>query len=220
VAEPQGVIFVGPSLGRLRPAVPGIEYRPPAARGDIFRVVEQGAQLVGLVDGVFGQRLSVSPREIRASASAGARLFGAASMGALRACECRDAMLGIGEIYAAFARGELTDDDEVAVTFDATGTTLLSYPLVQIRRAGALTELRLPEAKAGLASLLAAVKELPFDARSSGTLRRLAAGHLPDPAVAAVFLAALDSNEANVKQRDALALVERFRLELAAGLRE
>ncbi len=47
--------------------------------------------------------------------SQGVAVYGAASMGALRAAECAAfGMIGVGEIYAGYASGELIDDDAVA----------------------------------------------------------------------------------------------------------
>src|SRR5688572_32760283 len=46
----------------------------------------------------------------------GVRVFGAASMGALRAAELQPfGMIGVGQVFQAYRRGHLTDDDEVAV---------------------------------------------------------------------------------------------------------
>ena len=47
--------------------------------------------------------------------SEGVYMFGAASMGALRAAECAACgMIGIGEIYEGFESNKLEDDSDVA----------------------------------------------------------------------------------------------------------
>ena len=47
--------------------------------------------------------------------AAGTQVFGAASMGALRAAELAPfGMIGVGAIFAAYRDGRLTGDDEVA----------------------------------------------------------------------------------------------------------
>jgi hypothetical protein len=74
-------VFVGPSLPTARPVIDGIEYRAPAVRGDVLAAAHAGVGVVGLVDGELYQRAAVTPREIRDAAAAGARLFGAASLG-------------------------------------------------------------------------------------------------------------------------------------------
>jgi hypothetical protein len=75
-------------------------------------------------------------------------VFGAASMGALRAAELADfGMHGIGRVFAAYRRGTLTDDDEVAVAhlpadhgFAPVSTAMveLRFGLARARRAGIL----------------------------------------------------------------------------------
>ena len=65
-------------------------------------------------------------KEILWAMAQGIHVFGAASIGALRAAEL-DAfgMRGIGRIYEAFRDGVLEDDDEVAVLH---GPEELGYP--------------------------------------------------------------------------------------------
>ena len=62
------VLFVGPSLGSdlaaARAISPCIDFRPPAAAGDILKAVRDGATAIGLVDGYFGDLPSVWHKEI------------------------------------------------------------------------------------------------------------------------------------------------------------
>ena len=61
-------LLVGPSLGndiaRQRELHSDVEFRAPAACGDILRAVEDGASAIGLVDGYFGDLPSVWHKEI------------------------------------------------------------------------------------------------------------------------------------------------------------
>ena len=58
-----------------------------------------------IVDGEFGQSLSVWHKEILHALHRGIRVVGASSMGALRAAELdRFGMEGVGEIYAVLPR--------------------------------------------------------------------------------------------------------------------
>jgi hypothetical protein len=129
------IIFLGPSLEReaaeeILPA----EYRPPAKRGDLLRAAEDGATIIGLIDGVFHQESAVAHREILAAVKKGVRVVGASSMGALRAAEMDTlGMTGIGEVYRMYKSGELISDDEVALVFDPETGLSLSEPLVNIR---------------------------------------------------------------------------------------
>ncbi len=129
------VVFLGPSLDRRAAlAVLPADYRPPAARGDITRAVSDGAEVIGLIDGVFFQESSVGHREILAALSAGVRVVGASSMGALRAAELHTlGMEGVGEVFRMYRDGVLVSDDEVALAFNPESLIALSEPLVNIR---------------------------------------------------------------------------------------
>ncbi len=129
------IVFLGPSLDResaekILPA----DYRPPAKRGDLLRAVEDGAAIIGLIDGVFHQESAVAHREILTAMKKGVRVIGASSMGALRAAEMDTlGMTGIGEVYRMYKSGELESDDEVALVFDPVSGYSLSEPLINIR---------------------------------------------------------------------------------------
>ncbi|HEY5550419.1 MAG TPA: TfuA-like protein, partial [Opitutaceae bacterium] len=97
------VVFVGPSLTdpKLRTDSGSVRFRPPAAMGDVTKAVIEGATAVGLVDGVFEAVASVWHKEILYALAEGVQVFGAASMGALRAAECAPyGMIGVGAIFA------------------------------------------------------------------------------------------------------------------------
>src|SRR5436305_8306237 len=92
------IVFVGPSipLARARLSLPDAEYRPPIRRGDLDGIAP-GA-VVGVIDGVFAQTLAISPGEIREAIDSGVAVYGAASMGALRAAEV-PAVVGVWRIF-------------------------------------------------------------------------------------------------------------------------
>jgi hypothetical protein len=129
------VVFLGPSLEReTARAILDADYRPPAARGDIFRAVREGARIIVLIDGVFFQECAVAHRELLFALSNGVRVIGASSMGALRASELDTlGMEGVGLVYERYKRGELVSDDEVALLFDPDTFQPRSEPLVNIR---------------------------------------------------------------------------------------
>lgn len=161
-------VYVGASVdhGAVQRALPDAVIRPPIRRGDLDRAWDDGARRFVVIDGVFGQDLAVSPREIVASLQRGASIVGAASMGALRAAECWPAgMRGVGVIYRAYRIGLLDREDEVAMTMDESYAAL-SEPLVNVRwavaklrRAG---ELDAPTAR----RLVDAALALPYPART------------------------------------------------------
>lgn len=112
------VIFAGPSIhGIARDRLSGFDLRGPAASGDIFDAVRQGARVIGLIDGLYGDCAAVWHKEILHALSAGVTVLGAASMGALRAAECAAfGMTGIGEIFEAYRDGQRFSDADVAVS--------------------------------------------------------------------------------------------------------
>jgi hypothetical protein len=129
------IVFLGPSLDRTKAQkILPASYRPPAARGDVTRAVEEGAQVICIIDGVFHQDSAVGHREILHAIRKGIRVIGASSMGALRAAEMDIlGMVGIGEVYHQYREGLLESDDEVALVFDPSTGIALSEPLVNIR---------------------------------------------------------------------------------------
>ena len=159
------VIFVGPTLPpRLRPAEPFWEWRPPVRQGDLYRTALSRPAAIGVIDGYFEAVPSVWHKEILWAMAAGIPVFGAASIGALRAAEL-DAfgMRGVGHIYEAFRDGVLEDDDEVAVLH---GPAELGYPPVTEAMVNVRATLAAAVAagllEAGLAGQLIAIAKMLF----------------------------------------------------------
>jgi hypothetical protein len=133
------IVFLGPSLdletarGILRDAV----YLPPLRQADLLSAMDRyRPSAVGIIDGYFLQDLSVWHKEILLALRRGIAVYGASSMGALRAAEMAPyGMRGVGQIYEAFAGGALTDDDEVALAHSPAelGYAKLSEPMVNVR---------------------------------------------------------------------------------------
>jgi YcaO-like protein with predicted kinase domain len=135
-------IFAGPSLpSDDRPRIDGVVYLPPASRGDVERAAcDYDAVL--LIDGLFHHDLAPSPKECYA-ALAHARMFGAASMGALRAAECAPyGFTPLGAIAGWYAHDSIDGDDEVAVVTHPQTNAALSVPLVNVRYVARLAHRR------------------------------------------------------------------------------
>ncbi|MFF9690495.1 TfuA-like protein [Streptomyces sp. NPDC014623] len=130
-------VFVGPTLARSEPqlSAPGIRLWPPARHGDLFHATIRDSDTVVLIDGVYHQAPALHHKEILAAMGRGVHVIGAASIGALRAVELAPyGMLGIGTIYTAYHRGDITADDEVAVGQAPDGQwEALTWPLVNLR---------------------------------------------------------------------------------------
>jgi hypothetical protein len=134
------IVFVGPTLSadEVRARLPGAVVRPPAAVGDILdlALARKRPARIALIDGYFERMAAVWHKELLLALEHGIEVYGAASMGALRAAElARFGMVGVGAIFRGYARGELVADDEVAVAHlpAAQGYRAVSDALVNIR---------------------------------------------------------------------------------------
>jgi hypothetical protein len=131
------VVFAGPTVNcsdasRVLDAI----YLPPAKQGDVRRLVSEGVDAIGIIDGQFHSVRSVWHKEILWALSEGIPVFGSASIGALRAAELHVfGMIGIGRIFEMFRDGLLEDDDEVAVIHAPAeqGYIPMSEAMVNIR---------------------------------------------------------------------------------------
>jgi hypothetical protein len=135
-------IFSGPSLPpEDRVPIGGVTYLPPASRGDVERASnEYDAVLV--IDGVFHHDLAPSPKECYAAALR-ARMFGAASMGALRAAECAPyGFTPLGIVARWYVQEVIDGDDEVAVLTHPLTHTALTVPSVNVRYTARLAHRR------------------------------------------------------------------------------
>jgi hypothetical protein len=123
--------------------------------------------VVGIIDGEFYQSLAVAPKEVLALIEAGTTVYGASSIGALRAVELdRYGMIGVGTVYRLFRRGILDSDDEVALAYSKETYQPVSEPLVNIRfslRAAVRRRLLDP---AETAEIVARIKEVYFPERT------------------------------------------------------
>lgn len=130
-------VFLGPTLSvkEARRVLPA-SYRPPVAQGDVLRAVEAGARAIAIIDGYFENVPAVWHKEILWAMSSGVHVFGAASMGALRAAELSEfGMVGVGAIFESYRSGAIDADDEVAVAhgcFEAQ-YKVISEAMVNVR---------------------------------------------------------------------------------------
>jgi hypothetical protein len=168
--EESRVVFLGPTFG-VSAARETLEarYLPPARRGDVYRVMTSGVETIILIDGVFHNTPSVWQRELLDAMEEGIQIFGASSMGALRAAELhRLGMQGYGVVFEWYRDQLINGDDEVALlhTSEEFGYRGLSVPLVNIRYtlAQAVKEAQLTsELERGL---LDYAKSLPYPLRT------------------------------------------------------
>lgn len=174
-------VFLGPTLTAAEASMhTTANILPPARLGDVYdAVTRQGARAIGLVDGLFNSVPAVWHKELLFALSRGVRVFGAASMGALRAAELHAfGMEGVGAIFDAFKIGALSRDDEVAVAHAAAeaGYRPLSEALVNLRHGLIMAEETGVISAATGALLLAQAQGTFYAERSWPALFRAAPG--------------------------------------------
>jgi len=208
------VVFLGPSLSHqeARAILGGAEYRPPAGRGDIVRAANDGANAIGLIDGVFYQQAAVSHREILYAIKEGVTVVGGSSMGALRASEL-DAygMIGVGKIYKWYKEGTINSDDEVALAFNPETLAPISEPLVNIRATleGLLKKEDVSEEEGEL--ILKAAKAVPFQLRNYQRIVQSAVIMGLDKARGRVLLDRMKEERVDQKRLDAIEVLNKLR---------
>jgi hypothetical protein len=205
------IVFAGPSLcGVSCEAWPMIEFRPPAACGDIARAAESSPRAIGLIDGFFETTASPWHKEILWALSKEIAVLGGASLGALRAAELAPfGMIGVGRIFEAYRDRVIEDDAEVAVLH---GPAELDYPnlteaLVNVRCA--LRRAR----RAGIISapdetlLLGAASAIFYKDRSWALILERAAGLGVSASAIEAIGGWLAENPVDAKREDALELL-------------
>ena len=215
----KAIVFAGPTLpphGRAADA--DIEWRPPVRQGELYRAALARPAAIGVLDGYFEVVPTVWHKEILWAMAEGIHVFGAASIGALRAAELDVfGMRGVGRIYEMYRDGILEDDDEVAVLHgpEALGYPPLTEAMVNIRatldaavRSGVLAQ--------DLAERLTAIaKALFYKERSwEAVLGAVAEAGVPTAPLRA-FTEWLPSGRIDQKRRDAEAMLAAIRVHLA-----
>ena len=202
------IVFTGPTLpsAEAREVLDAL-YLPPVSEGDVYRAALRTPRAIGIIDGFFENVPSVWHKEILYAMARGIRVFGSASMGALRAAELAAfGMEGVGATFQAYRDGILEDDDEVAVIHGPAelGFPMLSEAMVNIRRTlsdaygeGVISPL-------GRTRLELIAKALPYRERAyHAILSHGAAAGLPEDELAR-FKAWLPTGRFDQKRDDAL----------------
>jgi hypothetical protein len=126
------IVFSGPSIAEAEVhQLAACTHAPPIKRGDLAAAGDY--DLFVILDGEFGQNLSVSPKEILAVLDKGKTVIGAASMGALRASELdRSGMIGVGWVYDYFRRCAVRRDADVALVYASFDFKPMTVPMVDL----------------------------------------------------------------------------------------
>jgi hypothetical protein len=193
----------------------GAVLAPPIRRGDLYRDVGAEFRVVGIVDGEFLQNLAVSPGEIMDAMRCGLKVYGASSLGALRAVELESyGMIGCGEIFKLIKSTRYFKDDYLGQLFYETDARHATLPYMDLA-----IGLRMLYAKRKLSKkiaqyLLAAYEQLHFSERSFAGLQakvRRMHGTATQP-----YLLAIDHLKRTVraKEADALQMLRQIKTDL------
>jgi hypothetical protein len=210
-AQDSVAVFLGPTLPRSRAReILEATYYPPARKGDIYRVMTSGVETIVLIDGVFHNTPSVWQRELLDAIEEGFSVFGASSMGALRAAELHPlGMIGYGVVFEWYRDGVIEGDDEVALLHatDEFDYRALSVPMVNIRYtlAQAVRDRVLTaEQETGL---LDYVKNLPYPERSFRAVLRDPSLLELSPEALSLLQNYFSGRAVDIKMRDAVGLL-------------
>jgi TfuA protein len=126
------IAFFGPSIAEQEVRrLAAVTHAPPIKRGDLAAVEDYDVFVI--LDGEFGQNMSVSPKEILSLLERGKTVIGASSMGALRASELdRSGMIGVGWVYDYFRRCAIRRDADVALVYSPFDFKPLTVPIVDL----------------------------------------------------------------------------------------
>ena len=110
-----------------------VVYKKPIQRGDLGQALKEHPDIIAIIDGVFHQNSAVGHKEILNAINKGIKVYGASSMGALRASELDTlGMIGVGYVYSQYASGAVDSDVDVAVMLDSETLEALSKPLINM----------------------------------------------------------------------------------------
>jgi len=206
------VVFAGPSLQKQdRLLYPEVTFLPPVRQGELYVAARFRPQAIGVIDGFFDGQPALWHKEVLWALAQGIAVFGASSMGALRAAELHGfGMAGIGRIFEDFRDGRLADDDEVALLHGPAEADYigLSEPMVNIRATIERAEAQGLLDTETSAHILSVAKSLFYQERNWPSI--LDAAALP-PDLRERFALWLIKGRVDQKRQDALALLEALR---------
>lgn len=214
-------IFTGPTISAqaARQHLDAV-YLPPVSQGDVIRVLGRKPTAIGIIDGFFHNVPAVWHKEILAALHQGVPVYGAASMGALRAAELHAfGMVGVGAVFEAYRDGSIEDDDEVAVTHGPAelGYLALSEAMVNVRctLADAFGGGVIPDRARALLERVA--KDMPYTERTYDRLLKVAAAAGLPARDVEVLRAWLPAGRRDLKREDGVRMLQAMRARQAAG---
>lgn len=128
------LVFAGGSITESElEADPDRVWTRPVEQGDLLAAVLEGFETVLLIDGYFHTKFPCTTLEVMLAIEQGVNVFGAASMGALRAAELEAyGMTGMGYVFETLKQQDIMGYHLVAQTYHEDDRPL-TVPLVEIR---------------------------------------------------------------------------------------
>ncbi len=214
-------IFAGPSLPPgLRSRDADFVFHGPVSQGEVYRLVDSAPLAIAIIDGYFERVPAVWHKEILWALSRGIHVFGAASMGALRAAELHPfGMVGVGRVFEDFRDGRLVDDDEVTLVHadETEGFRPLSEAMVNVRATLQSLDNRGLITTVTRLALVEFMKSRYYPDRHYSALAEWAAGRIPEVERQALRDAIFrPEGRIDRKQEDALLLLRKLRSFLEA----
>ena len=210
------VVFLGPSLSSQEARfILDAVYLPPASQSDLISAVRiHQPDVIALVDGVFLERPSTWHKEILYALRQGIAVYGASSMGALRAAETdRFGMVGVGQIYQSYASGEWIDDDEVVLVHGSAdvGYKPLSEPMANVRATFQLARDRGVLSQELYDRLIQLAKSIYFPERTLTAIFHQAESAGISTGSLDLLKAFIDKNYVDLKRQDTILLLKTLR---------
>ena len=215
------VIFAGPSLPPPTSPIAGIEWRPPVRQGDLYLAALSRPAIIGVADGYFEIMPTVWHKEILWAMAQGIHVYGAASIGALRAAELTEfGMKGIGHIYRQFHTGRLTDDDEVAVLHGPAEIDYVQVTDAMVNvRATIDRALQLGVVEPAFAARLVSIaKSLFYKDRTYDAILKAATEQGLAPELVGRFASWLPGGQVDQKRIDASEMLEAITAHISSGV--
>jgi len=202
-------VFVGPSL--FGNGIPHQMQRfGPAQLGSIYLAAKSGYEVIGLIDGLFGNVPAVWHKEILYALDRGCVIIGSSSIGALRAAELHSfGMCGVGLCFRLYRAGVITDDDEVSVVHGDQESKYVGFsePLVNIRATVRRLRRNLFVTADQERRVIREFKALHFSERTFANFRRVSIGAFGKPEGNRIY-DLVRSRYRDVKKEDAQQLVK------------
>jgi len=215
------LVFAGGSVSREdAPPDADLVWAGPAEQGDMVAAVLEGFENILIVDGYFYTKFPCTTLEVMLALENEVNVFGASSIGALRAVEL-DAwgMVGMGRVYEYLKKQEIKPYHVVAQTYDEADRPLTT-PLIQIVYFLVCASSDGIVTREEHEALRAAADEIHFTFLSFDSFFRKveSSGTLPPHKAVALrdYCDAKGAAHFDIKRQDALALLGSFRA-MAAG---